>query len=79
MLSLDKLQLNETGNIRKIKCSGILERRLLDLGLVKDTPITAIFRSPLGDPTAYEFRGSIIAIRKDEAKNIYVKKASDNK
>ena len=73
MLSLDKLPLNQTGNIKTIKCSGILERRLLDLGLVKDTPITALFRSPLGDPTAYEFRGSIIAIRNDEAKNIYVK------
>ena len=73
MLSLDKLPLNQTGNIKTIKCSGILERRLLDLGLVKDTPITALFRSPLGDPTAYEFRGSIIAIRSDEARNIYVK------
>ncbi len=72
MLSLDKLPLNQTGNIQTIKCSGILERRLLDLGLVKNTPITALFRSPLGDPTAYEFRGSIIAIRSDEAKNIYV-------
>ena len=72
MLSLDKLPLNQTGNIKTIKCSGILERRLLDLGLVKNTPITAIFRSPLGDPTAYEFRGSIIAIRKDEAKNIFL-------
>ena len=39
---------------------------------MKNTPITAIFRSPLGDPTAYEFRGSIIAIRKDEAKNIFL-------
>ena len=73
MHSLDKLPLNQTGNIKTIKCSGILERRLLDLGLVKDTPITALFRSPLGDPTAYEFRGSIIAIRSDEARNIYVK------
>ena len=74
MLSLDKLPLNHTGNIRKIECTGILERRLLDLGLVKNTPITAIFRSPLGDPTAYEFRGSIIAIRKDEAKKIFIEK-----
>ena len=72
MLSLNKLPLNHTGIVQKIKCSKNLERRLLDLGLVSDTPITAIFKSPLGDPTAYEFRGSIIAIRNDEAKQIYV-------
>ena len=72
MLSLDKLSLNHTGYINTIRCTGILERRLLDLGLVNGTPIKALFRSPLGDPTAYEFRGSIIAIRQDEAKQIYI-------
>ncbi len=72
MFTLDKLPLNHTSNIVNVTCTGILERRLLDLGLVNGTPITALFRSPLGDPTAYEFRGSIIAIRKDEAKKIFV-------
>ena len=72
MLTLDKLPLNKTCNIVDVQCTGILQRRLLDLGLVNNTPITALFRSPLGDPTAYEFRGSIIAIRNDEARKIFV-------
>ena len=72
MFTLNKLPLNYTSNIAMIEHTG-LERRLLDLGLVSGTPITALFRSPLGDPTAYEFRGSIIAIREDEAKKILIK------
>lgn len=74
MLSLDKLPLGMTQYIESINCSGILKTRLLDLGLVDGTPITPLFKSPLGDPTAYEFRGSIIAIRDDEARQIMLKK-----
>lgn len=73
MFTLDKLPLGSTSNVKSVNCDGILKTRLLDLGLVKDTPITALFKSPLGDPTAYEFRGSIIAIRDEEASKILLK------
>lgn len=70
--SLNQLPLGSTAKIKSINCTGIIKTRLQDLGLVEDTPIVAILRSPLGDPTAYEFRGSIIAIRNDESKQIIV-------
>ena len=71
-ITLDKLPLNSTGNILSLNCSGSLQRRLLDLGLVKDTPIIAILKSPFGDPTAYEIRGSTIALREEDAKLIKI-------
>lgn len=71
--SLDKLPLNKNGYIIDLKSKENLRRRMLDLGLVKDTLIKPIFISPSGDPRAYEVRNSVIAIRKEDAKLIKVK------
>ena len=71
-ITLDKLPLYSSGTIVSLNCSGILNRRLLDLGLVKGTCIKSIIKSPLGDPTAYEVRGSTIALREEDAKLIIV-------
>ena len=72
-ITLDKLELNSIGIIEKIDCEGIIKRRLLDLGLVKGTKIKPVLKSPSGDPRAFEFRGSLIAIRKEQTKKIYCK------
>ena len=70
--SLDKLPLNKEGYIIDLKSEGALRRRMLDLGLVKNTLIKPIFISPSGNPRAYQVRGSIIAIRKNDAKLIEI-------
>ena len=70
--TLDKLPLNEYGKIENIECIGNIKRRLLDLGLVKGTKIVPVLVSPSKDPRAFFVRGSIIAIRKEEAQNIQV-------
>lgn len=69
-MTLNELKLNETGYIKDLKCSDGIKRRLLDLGLIKGTKITPIFVSPSGDPTAFEIRGSVIAIRVEDTKLI---------
>ncbi len=70
--TLDKLPLDLCGKVVSINCSGPIHRRLLDLGLVQNTKVKAILKSPFGDPTAYEVRGSTIALRKEDAHNILV-------
>lgn len=72
MNTLNNLSLNTQGKIKSLNCTGAIRRRLLDLGLVQDTKITPILKSPSGDPTAYEVRGSVIAIREDDSKQIEV-------
>jgi Fe2+ transport system protein FeoA len=47
---------------------------LLDLGIVPGTAVTAEVRSPGGDPTAYRIRGTLIALRKNQANLIKIKK-----
>ena len=62
-MTLDKLSLNTTGYIKKLRCNNTVKRRLLDLGLIENTPVTPILISPSGDPKAFQIRGSLIAIR----------------
>lgn len=70
VVDLNKLPLNENGKIEDIKCEETIKRRLLDLGLVKGTNIVPILVSPSKDPRAFLIRGSIIAIREEDAKQI---------
>jgi DtxR family Mn-dependent transcriptional regulator len=53
-------------------CQGPQRRRLLDLGVVPGTVVTAEFSSPGGDPAAYRIRGALIALRRAQAELIQV-------
>lgn len=70
--NLDEVPLYQQANIKQINCDEMIKRRLLDLGLVKDTKITPVLVSPAKDPRAFEVRGSIIAIRKEDAHKINI-------
>lgn len=70
VINLNELELNREGIIESVDCDSNIKRRLLDLGLVKGTKIIPILVSPSNDPRAFIVRGSIIAIRKEEAKKI---------
>lgn len=71
--SLDNLPLEQTGVIDHINSSSNIKRRLLDLGIIKGTKIKPVFISPFGNPTAFEIRGYLIAIRNEDSKDIYIK------
>jgi len=53
---------------------GQQRRRMLDFGIVPGTKIRAQLRSLGGDPTAYEIRGTTVALRKNQSDHIYIKK-----
>ena len=72
-MNLSQLPLNTIGIIDELNCNGNIRRRLLDLGLVKGTKITPVFKSPSGDPTAFEIRKTLIALRKEDSKLINLK------
>ena len=57
---------------RKLLVTGTIRRRLLDLGLIRGTKIVPVLISPSKDPRAFEVRGSLIAIRKEDANNIII-------
>lgn len=72
-MNLYELPLNKVGIINTLNCSGNIRRRLLDLGLVHGTKIVPVFKSPSGDPTAFEIRKTLIALREEDSKLINLK------
>lgn len=71
---LDELKEGEEARIVQLELSGGIRRRLQDIGMVKGRKVKCLRKSPLGDPTAYEICGAVIAIRCDEASKIFVSK-----
>lgn len=71
--SLNELNPGETAVVKELKTRGSIRRRLLDIGLVKDTKIECVGKSPAGDPAAFLIRGAVIAIRSEDMKNIVVR------
>ena len=63
--SLAELEPGESARVVGIDlaCHGAQRRRLLDLGVVPGTEITAMLRSAGGDPIAYAIRGALIGLR----------------
>ncbi|MDH3944254.1 MAG: DtxR family transcriptional regulator [Anaerolineae bacterium] len=69
---LEKLSVLQAGQSAEVvqissRCRGAERRRLLDLGILPGTRVTAELKSPGGDPTAYRIRGAVIALREDQA------------
>jgi DtxR family Mn-dependent transcriptional regulator len=76
--TLADLEQGKTAVVVRISpsCRGPQRRRLLDLGVVPGTVIEAELEGALSDPIAYRIRGSLIALRKAQAKQIFVTPAA---
>lgn len=71
---LSELELGKQARVVGIapSCRALQRRRLLDLGLIPGTVVEAELRSPGGDPTAYQVRGALIALRREQTDLIHV-------
>lgn len=72
-ISLSKIPVGSKVQVLNLLSTGLPRRRMLDLGLIPGTIIDVIRKSPLGDPIAYNIRGAMIALRKEESDQILVK------
>ena len=73
IITLSQLPINQKGIILSLNCNPSIKKRLLDLGLIPGTHITPVFVSPLGEPTAFEFRNTIVSIRNYDSSDILIK------
>ncbi len=71
---LSDLAQGEAGNVVGLgaDCLGFSRRRLLDLGLTPGTRVEVALESTFGDPRAFRIRGTTIALRKQQADQIWV-------
>lgn len=74
-ISLADLPRDQRGEILQLDeaVQGFTRRRFLDLGLTPGTMIYPELGNFFGDPRAYRVRGTLIALRKDQASQIWVK------
>ena len=49
-----------------------LRRRLQDLGMIEDTEVECIGKSPGGGLRAYLIRGAVIAVRDEDARRVLI-------
>ena len=62
-----------SGFIYNVEGNEKLVKRLYALGAIEGTKISLKTIAPLGDPIIVSLRGFDLAIRKKDAKNIYIK------
>ena len=73
MDTLNHLPTGKKGTVSSLLSSGAQRRRFLDLGLTPGTVVEALHQSPAGDPVAYEIRGAVIALRREDAEKIRIR------
>ena len=76
-ICLADLQENQSGIITSVDTKSATAQRLLDLGFVPGTPIKALKRAPMGDPTTFEIRGYQLGLRRSESAIIEVEINTD--
>ena len=71
---LSELKEGETGVIVRVGGNGALRRRILEMGIVKDTKIYVDKYAPLKDPLELIVKNYHISLRVEEAAQITVEK-----
>ena len=71
-LTLSRLDIGQAGVVRGLRATGLVRRRLLDLGFCPGTVIDVVRSSPLGDPICYRLKGSAVALRRQDAADVLV-------
>ncbi len=75
---LSILNTGEKGKILYLKSQGLTRRRFMDLGMVPGTLIEVLMPSLFGEPKAYRIRGTTIALRKEQANQIFIQKIKES-
>jgi DtxR family Mn-dependent transcriptional regulator len=77
---LSSLEIGEKAEIAGISpnCRGQQRRRLMDLGIVPGSLVSAEMKSASGDPVGYRVMGTTIGIRKKQADLIFINRKKDN-
>ena len=73
MQKLNELILGDEAVITCVMANENIKKRFLDIGLVRGSKVKVVLISPLKDMVAYLIKGAVIAVRKDDTKDILVK------
>ena len=71
--SLDCLQPAEEAEVVGLEGTPLQRRRLLEAGFTSGSRVRYLMPTPFGDPLVFSLRGAVIALRKNEARNVRVR------
>jgi Fe2+ transport system protein FeoA len=71
--TLADLAPTELAVVQTISLESTHRQRLLEMGLLNDTPVKMIRRAPFGDPIEIELRGYKLSLRLEEAGQVILK------
>ena len=74
LTQMSKLKKGESAVIKSLLNTSDMRRRLIDIGFSEGSVVTLLCHAPLSDPIAYSIKGSMIALRKEDACLITVEK-----
>ncbi len=69
---LTELKPGESAIVLGLLGCGSMRRRLLDMGLIENTYVECVGKSPGGAMKAYLIRGAVVALRNEDSDSIYV-------
>ena len=72
MKTLKDVKIGETCIVKKLHGQGAVKRRIMDMGVTKNTEIYVRKVAPLGDPIEVTVRGYELSIRKADAEMVEV-------
>ncbi|MCR5475170.1 MAG: ferrous iron transport protein A [Lachnospiraceae bacterium] len=73
MKTLRDVKIGETATVVKLHGEGAVKRRIMDMGITKNTEVFVRKVAPLGDPIEVNVRNYELSIRKADAEMIEVK------
>lgn len=72
MQTLKDVRIGESAKVVKLHGEGAIKRRIMDMGITKNTSLTVRKVAPLGDPIEINVRNYEVSIRKEDAEMIEV-------
>lgn len=72
MKTLKDVSIGSTVKVVKLHGEGAVKRRIMDMGITKNTPVYVRKVAPLGDPIEITVRNYELSIRKADAEMIEV-------
>lgn len=73
-VTLSSLTPGEHGTITGIASTTRIRQRLMEMGLIKGTPVQLIRYAPMGDPIEIRVKGYRLSLRKVEAESVLIRK-----
>ncbi|CEM63106.1 ferrous iron transport protein A [Treponema phagedenis] len=76
-MTLDELEQGKNAVIENLEITGSTLQRLISLGFTPGAEVSVVRKAPFLDPFDISICGSLVAVRRDEAKRIIIRELAE--